>query len=492
MPTSDPSNLAAPLDEQLVAYLDGELDAESSRRIEELLASDPEVRRRLQVMERTWEMLDQLDEAPVGGKFTETTLEMVAVAARNDVEESLAQAPRRRRRRLWIIGGSLLAALVAGFLVVALQVTYSNRQLLADLPVLENFDEYRQVDSIEFLRLLDKENLFLAEADGASRDVTLKLEIPMPERREHIEKMSSSDKEELVQAQERFADLDAEHQQRLRALHAAIESDPDAARLRRLMQHYGNWTKSLSSYSRAELTELDPAARIEGIKKRLNEEQAREGGRRLDDKDIEIVRQWMNDYATRHAAQVLAKLPESQQKDWNERAPLTRHRLIFLEIWQPWLGFGGRALVRPPPVTTPPPLWTDEDWTLLLKVLGPEERDRLEKAKPPEQWQLLSVWCRRALQQFRPASRNVRGGSPKIDDEGLVDFFEKLPTEEQNRLLNLPGEESYRALLQLYVRQTRGPEARLDGQKARRPGGQGGKRTPPDKNGKESPPSSAP
>ena len=37
-----------------------------SRRIEEVLAADPEVRRRLQAMERTWELLDELEEAPAG------------------------------------------------------------------------------------------------------------------------------------------------------------------------------------------------------------------------------------------------------------------------------------------------------------------------------------------------------------------------------------------------------------------------------------------
>ena len=156
----DPSAVAAALDEQLVAYLDGELDAESGRRIEALLASDPEVRRRLQSLERTWDLLDQLDTAPVGEPFTHTTLEMVAVAARDDVEHDRAEAPRRRRRRRLAIGGGLLAAAAAGFLAVACLAPDPNRQLLEDLPVLVNFDEYRQVENVEFLRLLRKEGLF--------------------------------------------------------------------------------------------------------------------------------------------------------------------------------------------------------------------------------------------------------------------------------------------------------------------------------------------
>ena len=95
----------APLDEELVAYLDGELDAESGRRIEALLASDAAVRRRLQSLERTWDLLDELDAAPLGEPFTQTTLEMVAVAARQEIEKSRAEAPRRRRRWLLAVGG---------------------------------------------------------------------------------------------------------------------------------------------------------------------------------------------------------------------------------------------------------------------------------------------------------------------------------------------------------------------------------------------------
>ena len=118
--SNDPSNTGSALDEQLVAYLDGELDAESGRRIEALLASDAEVRRRLQSLERTWDLLDELDAAPVGEPFTQTTLEMVAVAAHEDVERERAEAPRRRRRRLLATGGGLLAAAAAGFLAVVL------------------------------------------------------------------------------------------------------------------------------------------------------------------------------------------------------------------------------------------------------------------------------------------------------------------------------------------------------------------------------------
>lgn len=153
-----------PSEEDLVAYLDGELDDRASRRIEQLLATDPKVRGALQGLDRTWHLLDRLDRVTPDEEFTRTTLEMVAVAAADDVQEQQVIVPRRRRRR-WLIGSAgLLAAAAAGFLTVAVLRPSPNQRLLEDLPVLENLEPYRQVETIEFLRLLDQEKLFSKEA----------------------------------------------------------------------------------------------------------------------------------------------------------------------------------------------------------------------------------------------------------------------------------------------------------------------------------------
>ena len=46
--------------EEIVAYLDGELSAEESARVEQRLASDESYRQQLQSIERAWLALDQL------------------------------------------------------------------------------------------------------------------------------------------------------------------------------------------------------------------------------------------------------------------------------------------------------------------------------------------------------------------------------------------------------------------------------------------------
>jgi ferric-dicitrate binding protein FerR (iron transport regulator) len=148
-------------DEDLVAYLDGELDVEASRRIESQLAADACLQERLQKLQRTWDLLGELDQSPVDDEFTRSTLEMVAVKA----TEGEAVRPWGRRM---VVVASVAAACAAGFVAVALGWPNPNRRLLEDLPVLENLDSYRQVGDIQFLRLLSNEHLF--DQDAAGKD----------------------------------------------------------------------------------------------------------------------------------------------------------------------------------------------------------------------------------------------------------------------------------------------------------------------------------
>jgi hypothetical protein len=162
----DPPVDPALLDEQLVAYLDHELDETSSRRIEKLLAADPQVRRRLQELQQSWDALDKLVPADVDPSFTRTTLEMVALAAERESRQEGGPGPWRRR--VWLgLAGVLLAGL-AGFVAVWRFYPDPDEPLLRDLPVLESLDQYQKIDDIEFLRQLRAEKLFAKEAADGS------------------------------------------------------------------------------------------------------------------------------------------------------------------------------------------------------------------------------------------------------------------------------------------------------------------------------------
>ena len=159
------------LEEELVAYLDGELDVDASRKVEERLANEAFVRQELTRLEKTWRLLERLPRAEVDENFTRSTIEMLAVKASEDLQQQKAIEPRRKLRRLAAAAAIALVAAAGGYAASRWQWPDPNEQLARDMPVLENLDEYRQIENIEFLRELHDEGLF---SDEVSRDETPK------------------------------------------------------------------------------------------------------------------------------------------------------------------------------------------------------------------------------------------------------------------------------------------------------------------------------
>jgi len=379
--TGEPPNADPALDEQLVAYLDGELDERAGRQIEQLLADDPQVRQRLQRLERAWELLDELDVSQVSEQFTQTTLEIVTVAAKQHVEQDVAAAPRRR----WaVIGGSLLAAGLAGFLAVAWLRPDPDRQLIEDLPVLENLDHYRQIDDIEVLRLLAEKKMFFEEVE------------------EHEQKQFLR-----RQQQQRFAQLDPAEQDRLRNLHRQIENHPNADELRRVMKGYCAWLKTLSWQKRAELLELKPAERVKAIKKLLAARAKRrkrlpgESAKRLTEQDKTALNRWMVQYVGRRMTQYQVRLaehlPPARRKELMKMNKPARRAAIQAQIWK---------LLQANPGKLPAP--THRELAELQSKLSEPARKQLAALSATEQGRIVLGWA----QQIRRHPRSTRRPEP--------------------------------------------------------------------------------
>lgn len=156
-----------PAGEELLAYLDGEMDADSRRRIEEQLSTSGELREKLKEYQQTWDLLDDLPRATVDDSFTRTTVEMVAIRAEDAVVESQA-AKKKGRLIIWSLG--LVIALLAGaigYLITNRHYSGPNEQLVEDLPILEHFDAYRNAGSLDFIRQLEEQKLFQEESGDA-------------------------------------------------------------------------------------------------------------------------------------------------------------------------------------------------------------------------------------------------------------------------------------------------------------------------------------
>jgi anti-sigma factor RsiW len=153
--------------EELVAYLDGELDTKEVQRVERRLADDAEYRARLNALQRAWDLLDNLPRASVDESFTQSTVKLVAVNAEEEARKN------KSKSKVWqgvvgIVGAAAaVAAAWGGYVWVMGNLSRPNEELVQDLPIIENVDLYRHAQSIEFLHDLDREGLFAQEVEDA-------------------------------------------------------------------------------------------------------------------------------------------------------------------------------------------------------------------------------------------------------------------------------------------------------------------------------------
>ena len=161
IPGESKINGEALLQEQIVAYLDQELDEETVAHIEQLMATDVHVRERIQQLQRVWDMLDDLPRAEADDRFTTSTVELIAADVESELQRQEQQLPRRQRRRWLWTGVALALTGWLGFTAVDWLWPHPDQQLLQNLDVVRNLDAYRQAGSVEFLQTLKDDQLFL-------------------------------------------------------------------------------------------------------------------------------------------------------------------------------------------------------------------------------------------------------------------------------------------------------------------------------------------
>lgn len=150
-------------DEDLVAYLDGELDGDRARSLEDSLASDPGLRDRLNGLERAWGALDTLPVGEPTEVFTRSTMELVL----GEVRKKPAPSSRWFSRRVAAAGLMVLAPFALGGISYGLIRQWQNRpeqDLIRDLQVIRNVDAYNSVGEIRFLEMLRDASVFQGEA----------------------------------------------------------------------------------------------------------------------------------------------------------------------------------------------------------------------------------------------------------------------------------------------------------------------------------------
>lgn len=419
--------------EQLSAFLDGELDPEARRQVEELLASDPTARAELKRLEQAWDFLDSLPRSEVTPSFTQTTVAMIALAE-SDTAEDKPAGPVNRNTTIWIaIAAGLLVAASAGFFVVRATAPNQNDQLLTDLPILENLEAYRQAGNVKFLEQLQAKGLFKS-VPVPTAALPSYLLTPTAERRSYVEHLSASDKEHLVHRQERFQQLEAAEQKDLRELNDALATAAKPEDTWQTMQRYHEWLTQLPPAQRAELLALDDGKRIERIGQ-FQAEEARRTARKLSSQDMQVVINWIDkrfmDNVMPERRAVLMKLPEEE-----------RHRAIL------------QMLAQRPQQSLEPGRWLpparDTDLSELREKLSDQARQQMATAGTQQQrMQLFVEWTQQAMNEYIGRAKiGVMG--PGVSEAQLKQFVETLPPKERAEIMQLPPNEMQRRVRWLY------------------------------------------
>src|SRR5262245_49753479 len=80
--------------EELVAYLDGELDDQAAETILAQISRDPTLRQEADALQKTWDLLDYLPKPSAPAHFTEKTMELL--------DATKAVLAQRARRWQWL------------------------------------------------------------------------------------------------------------------------------------------------------------------------------------------------------------------------------------------------------------------------------------------------------------------------------------------------------------------------------------------------------
>lgn len=153
--------------EDLVAYLDGELDQATHEMIEASLAQNQVARHDLNQLSRAYDLLNFLPTATPQADLTQRTMSRIEVRSSQVWEAGKIWSPGIRRFFLGMIWCAILCAVAAGSYQASRNFIPAPADLLLqDLPVILKADRYSVIESTTFLRALHDQGVFEENQGG--------------------------------------------------------------------------------------------------------------------------------------------------------------------------------------------------------------------------------------------------------------------------------------------------------------------------------------
>jgi hypothetical protein len=293
----------------LVAYLDGELNAPTARSLEAKLQQDPRARAEADSLRRTWELLDYLPRPEPSSDFSTRTIERVS-----------ALRPVTRHSRWRVLGWVAAALLVTGVGFAAGRLVPHRVSAGAadggpdvgveaarDRRLLDNLPRYLHVDDLRFLRRLadPKDPELFGQGENAPAPAAAAARQPD----EGLEAR-------LRQNLEAYRSLPPARRAELRRLDDDLHQQPPAVlvQLEAVLDRYADWFDRLPTADRQRVEQApDAADRLVVIK----EVRQRQWVERLPRSERERIQQAEGD---KRAAliQDLRRQDERRRQEWRQ------------------------------------------------------------------------------------------------------------------------------------------------------------------------------
>ena len=446
------------VNEQLTAYLDGELSGEELSSVEQRLQDDPEYLSHMQQLQLSWDLLDVLPPTRDDDAFVKTTMELVVQDCDRDLKKRswLGKGLLTKAALLFFLPGAVFAS---GYAVTSQQITAPYRQLIRELPLIENHDRYSKLNlDIEFLKQLNDASLFTREVVlsfpsdssgllpnlGEKREAVLSTET-IKDREARLSEMQPQQIEALKRNQEKFDQLTEDRKEAMAEFHQELLAEKNKNQLARTMVAYYDWLTSLGESQRiAVLDEVDRQARIKMIADKIEHQNLKKFGKAgatmLPASDAEPFFKWYEGFLKRHRSKILKSADKLyvdvyRKESGGKKPSNNRFKRFQRTSLSQKVGFMFR--------------WEPEHMTSLIDE---SEVNNLRKGLSLEATEILDSFESQEEQKSLIMSWIDAANEAKlsIDPVRLREFYNTLPQADHDRLDGLSPSEWKSELKQLY------------------------------------------
>ena len=445
------------INEQLTAYLDGELCEQELSDVEQRLQNDSSYLAQMRKLQQSWDMLDVLPSTQGYDGFVKTTMELAVRDSDRDLKKkSWVGRALTKLAVFFLLPGALFASAYA---VTHQGITAPYRLLVRDLPLIENHDRYSKMDfEIDFLKQLNEASLFTREValsfpmdpSALMPDMDEKREASpsvetIKDRRQRLEKMQPAQIEALKRSQEKFEQLPEDRKRKTANFHQQLLNQENRNQLARTMVAYYDWLKSLGPTERIEvLDEVDIDTRIEMITEKVEQQNLKKFGKAgatmLPAYDAVPFFKWYEGFLKQNKSTIQKTVNdlyvEVYRKQFNgKEPPAYRFRQFQRSSLSQKIGFMFQ--------------WAPDQ---VKSLINEDEEHRLRKKLSLDANEILDSHESQDLQRSLIVNWIDAANQSKfnIDPTRLRKFYEGLPKTRQDELDSLPPGDWKVALKELY------------------------------------------